>query len=59
MLYKSTRHELVLSAIEMFAMLEKKVLKPHIFKSYPLEQAGQAQADIEARLTTGSVVLTV
>lgn len=59
MLYKATRQELILSSIEVFAMLEQKVLKPRIFKSYPLEHAAQAQADMEARRTSGSVILTV
>lgn len=59
MLYKSTKQELVLSAIEVFKMLENKVLRPSIYKSYPLEQAAQAHADIESRKTTGSVILTV
>jgi NADPH2:quinone reductase len=59
MLYKGTKQELVLSAIEVFKMLEDKILKPSIYKAYPLEQAAQAHADIEARRTTGSVILTV
>ena len=59
MLYKGTKQELILSALEVFKMLEDRVLRPTIFKSYPLENAGQAHADIESRKTTGSVILTL
>lgn len=58
MLYKATKQELILSALEVFKMLDDKVLRPSIFKSYTLEQAAQAHADIESRKTTGSVILT-
>lgn len=59
MLYKANRQELVLSAIEVFSLLEKQILKPRIFRKYPLEQASQAHADMESRKTTGSVILAV
>jgi NADPH2:quinone reductase len=59
MLYKSTKQELILSAIEVFKMLEEKVLRPSIYKNYPLKDAAQAHADIEGRKTVGSVILTV
>ncbi|MCE3232281.1 MAG: qor [Rickettsiaceae bacterium] len=59
MLYKSTRQELLLSAIEIFQMIERGVLKVSIGQKYPLEKAAQAHADLEARKTTGSTILTV
>jgi NADPH2:quinone reductase len=59
MLYKGTKQELVLSAIEVFTMLGKQVLKPNLYKSYPLEQAAQAHADMESRKTAGSIILTL
>lgn len=59
MLYKSTLAELTLSAIEVFSLLNDKVLKPSIYKSYPLDQVGQAHTDMESRKTTGSVILTL
>ncbi len=34
-------------------------VRPHVDKSFPLAQAGEAQAYIEARRNTGKVVLTV
>lgn len=55
--YKNDPRELMLSAIEVFAMLDKKYLRPTIFKSYPLEQAAQAHATIESRQTIGSSIL--
>jgi NADPH2:quinone reductase len=59
MLYKATKQELVLSAIEVFQMLEDKVLRPNITQIMPLEKAAEAHANIQARKTTGSTVLTV
>jgi NADPH:quinone reductase len=59
MLYKASRSELALSSIEVFKLLEDKVLKPNIYKTYTLSQAAQAHTDIEARRTIGSVVLTL
>lgn len=59
MLYKSTRAELAMSAIEVFTKLEEKVLRPNIYKTYPLEQAAQAHIDLEARKTNGSLILTL
>jgi NADPH2:quinone reductase len=59
MLYKSTRAELVLSAVEIFQKMSEGVLRPSICNTYPLEQAGLAHSNIEARKTTGSTVLTV
>jgi NADPH:quinone reductase-like Zn-dependent oxidoreductase len=34
-------------------------VRPHVDKSFPLEQVGEAQAYVEARKNTGKVVLTV
>lgn len=59
MLYKGTKQELVLSAIEVFQLLQDRVLRPNIYKTYALEDVAQAHADLESRKTTGSIVLTV
>lgn len=59
MLYKSTKQELVLSAIEVFKMLEDRVLRPSIFKTYALEEAAKAHSDLESRKTVGSLIITV
>ncbi len=59
MLYKASKQELVLSGIEVFKMYDDKVLKPNIYKTFPLSDAAEAHAAIESRKTIGSVVLTV
>lgn len=59
MLYKGTRQELLLSSIEVFAMLMEKRLKVNISAKFPLEKADQAHAAVESRKTTGSVILTL
>jgi NADPH:quinone reductase len=42
---------------ELFALMKKKKLRVHIGQRYPLVDAAQAQADLEARRTIGSTVL--
>lgn len=46
-------------AADLFAMLEKGVLKPAAPTVFPLEKAGEAQALLETGTTTGSIVLSV
>ncbi len=46
-------------AADLFAMLEKGVLKPAAPTVFPLEKAGEAQALLETGTTTGSIVLRV
>lgn len=46
-------------AADLFAMLEKGVLKPAAPAVFPLEKAGEAQALLETGTTTGSIVLKV
>jgi NADPH2:quinone reductase len=41
---------------ELFDLVETGKLKVVINKTYPLEDAGQAHRDLEARKTSGSVV---
>ena len=54
-----TRDELLTSANELFAMVLSGKIKIEISRSYPLRDAPRAHADIEARKTTGSIVLVV
>ena len=56
-LYKSNRVELTLAAAEIFAALEKKILKPKI-TTYNFKDVKKAHHDLESRATTGSLVLT-
>lgn len=57
-LYKSKRVELVLSANEVFKMVETGILKPNI-TTYQFDQIPQAHLDLEGRTTTGSLVIKV
>jgi NADPH2:quinone reductase len=57
-LYKANRIELNLSANEVFAAVEKKILKPQI-TNYAFKDIAKAHKDLESRTTTGSLVLTL
>jgi len=57
--YTLTRDELTTTANDLFRMVGSGKIKIAISKSYPLRDAPAAHADIEARKTTGSIVLVV
>jgi NADPH2:quinone reductase len=57
--YTVTRAELDATANDLFAMVSSGKIKIAISKTYPLEEAARAHADLEARNTTGSIVLLV
>lgn len=57
--YKQDRKELLLSAYEIFAMLNKNIIKTNIENKYKLTQAPQAHANLESRKTTGQSVFIV
>jgi NADPH2:quinone reductase len=57
--YTATRTELLTAANELFAMVLAGKIRIEITRSYPLADAARAHADIEARRTTGSIVLLV
>jgi NADPH:quinone reductase len=57
MAYTATREDLELSANALIDVVGKGVVKIRVAHTYPLKEAAQAQADLEARKTTGSVVL--
>jgi NADPH2:quinone reductase len=57
--YTVTRDELTTTANDLFRMVSSGKIKIAISKSYPLRDAPAAHADIEARKTTGSIVLMV
>jgi NADPH2:quinone reductase len=54
-----TRDELDTAAGDLFRMVLSGKIRIEISKAYPLPEAPQAHADIEARKTTGSIVLVV
>lgn len=45
-------------AAELFALVEQNILKVFIGETYALRDVAQAQTDLEARRTTGALVLT-
>jgi NADPH2:quinone reductase len=55
--YVATRAELLETTNDLFAMVGSGKIKIEISQSYPLREAAQAHRDVEARRTTGSVVL--
>ena len=57
--YTVTRDELTTTANDLFRMVSSGKIKIAISKAYPLRDAPAAHADIEARKTTGSIVLVV
>jgi NADPH2:quinone reductase len=55
--YTGTRAELELSANALMDVVAKGTVKINVKHTYPLAEAAQAHRDLEARKTTGSVVL--
>ncbi len=55
--YAGTRADLELSSNTLFKHLKSGAVKPHIGHRYPLADAAQAHADLEAGKTTGSQIL--
>ncbi|GAC1451806.1 MAG: quinone oxidoreductase [Vulcanimicrobiaceae bacterium] len=55
--YKLTRDELIGRANDLFAQVTAGKLKVRIGATYPLADAAQAHRDLEARKTTGKVLL--
>lgn len=57
MTYIARRPALLHAAREMFSLVKKGVLKPHIGQRFPLRDAMQAHIALESRKTTGSTIL--
>jgi NADPH2:quinone reductase len=55
--YTRDRADLPTSAKTLFAAIRKGVVKPEIGQTYALKDAARAQADLEARKTTGTTLL--
>ncbi len=55
--YNAKREALVASAGALFDVVSKGIVKIKVNQRYALKDAGQAQADLEARKTTGTTVL--
>lgn len=57
MTYTAERKDLVANAADLFDMVAKGAVKISVTRTYPLADAASAHRDLEARATTGSVVL--
>jgi NADPH2:quinone reductase len=57
--YTATREELLWRATDVLGWLRDGVLKLQIHATYPLREAGRAQADLESRKTTGKLLLSI
>ena len=57
--YIVTRTELIAAAGDLFAMVTRGTIKIPISRTYALADAPRAHAEMEARKTTGSIVLLV
>ena len=55
--YVAERADLVANATELFQMVTSGKLKIAVNHTYPLKDAAEAHRDLEARKTTGSIVL--
>jgi NADPH2:quinone reductase len=55
--YTRSRKDLIATANDLFEVIAKGKVRVAINQTYPLADAGEAQRDLEARLTTGSTVL--
>jgi NADPH2:quinone reductase len=55
--YTATREELVSRAAEVFEWIADRKLELRIGGRYPLSEARQAHEDLEARRTTGKLIL--
>ncbi len=57
MAYVASRADLVETANDLFDVVKKGIVKISVNHTYPLKDAAQAHRDLEARKTTGSIVL--
>jgi NADPH2:quinone reductase len=57
MSYTAERADLLANAADLFRMVERGEVEIAASRTYPLQEAAQAHRDLEARKTTGSVVL--
>ncbi|MFP4146261.1 MAG: quinone oxidoreductase family protein [Halorhodospira sp.] len=55
--YVAERRDLLEGAAAYYDVVAQGILEPRVGRRYPLEKAGQAHRDLEARATTGALVL--
>ncbi len=57
MTYTARREDLLANAADLFDMIGEGAIKVEPSRTYPLKDAAEAHRDLEARRTTGSIVL--
>jgi NADPH2:quinone reductase len=57
--YKANRAELLLSANEVFALFQQKVVLPNITKEYTLDEVKKAHEDYEADRIKGQAIISI
>jgi NADPH2:quinone reductase len=57
MTYVARREDLLANTSELFDVVGKGAVKIAASRTYPLREVAQAHRDLEARKTTGSIVL--
>ncbi len=57
--YVATREELLWRAGEVLSWMDSGQLKVRVDRTYPLANAAEAHRDLEARRTTGKLILTI
>lgn len=57
MTYTARHEDLVANAEELFALVASGAIRVQVSRTYPLREAAEAHRDLEARNTTGSIVL--
>tara|TARA_B100000029_G_scaffold477642_4_gene522890 strand:- start:4370 stop:4648 length:279 start_codon:yes stop_codon:yes gene_type:complete len=55
--YIESREDLLSATRDLFDVINSGAVKIDVNQTYPLQEAGRAHADLEARKTTGSSVL--
>ena len=57
--YKKDRGELLLSGNEVFALMQQKVIKPNIYKTYKFSEMREAHADLEKNQVLGQSIVVI
>lgn len=59
MQYKSDKRELLLSASEIFAQLQKRLIKPHFYRKYHLDEIQMAHKNLQSGEQVGQSIIII
>lgn len=57
--YKQDKMELILSANEIFAQLQKKLIKPYLYRKYHLNEVQEAHRNLENKKQIGQSIIII